>query len=133
MAGSKVKWNDAPVFRSTKADIEARMGRAVQFVRAEVIKSINVSQPTHRYPSGNRLGLNPSKQGDPPKRVHGDLVRSITTEVVQQATRIIGRYGSTQTKKALALELGTSNMAARPFLRPPLLRNRNEIQRILAG
>ena len=110
-----------------------RMGKAVQFARTEVIKSINTSQPTHRYPSGNRRGLDPSKPGDPPKRIHGDLVRSITTEVVTQSNRIIGRYGSTQNEKAKALEFGTSKMAARPFLRPPLHKNRNRITRILAG
>lgn len=128
---AKVKWNGGTIFVSTKRDLVPRMGRVVQFLRAEVIKSINTSQPTRRSKSGNRTGLNPSKPGQPPKRVHGDLVRSITTEVTQESTAVIGRYGSTQNEKAKALEFGTSKMAARPFLRPPLFKNRETIKRML--
>lgn len=130
--GIRIKWNDAPVFKSTKKDIASRMGRVVQFMRAEVIKSINTSQPVHRTKSGNRVGLDPSKPGSPPKRVHGDLVRSIVTDVKEDSTRIRGRYGSTQTGKAIGLEFGTKKLAARPFLRPPLLRNRKRVQRMLS-
>jgi len=128
-----LKWNDAKVFKSTKQEIEQRMGQVSQFMRNEVIKSINTSQATRPTPSGARVGLDPSKPGDPPKRIEGDLVRSIVAEVEVTSTRVIGRYGSTQTEKAKALEFGTTKMSARPFLRPPLLKNRNKIERMLAG
>ena len=127
----KVKWNGGAIFSSTKRDLVTRMGHVTQFLRNEVIKSINTSQPTKRTASGNRYGLNPSKPGAPPKRVHGDLVKSIVTEVETKSTAVVGKYGSTQTKKALALEFGTSKMAARPFLRPPLFKNRDLIKRML--
>lgn len=128
-----LKWNDAAVFKLTKQEIEQRMGKVSQFLRNEVIKSINISQPTKRTAGGPRIGLDPSKPGDPPKRIEGDLVRSIVEEVEVTDTKIIGRYGSTQTEKAKALEFGTSKMSARPFLRPPLFKNRNRIKRMLAG
>ena len=120
--------------KDTKKDIVSRMGLVVEFMRGEVIKSINVSQPVHRTSTGNRVGLDPSRPGQPPKRIHGDLVRSIVTDVQEEATSIRGRYGSTQTGKAIGLEFGTSRgLEARPFLRPPLLKHRSTIQRMLAG
>jgi len=129
--GLRIKWNDAKVFKGTKDDIESRMGQAVQFLRNEVVKSINTSQITKTGKSGARVGLDPSKPGDPPKRIEGDLVKSISTDIDSSPTKIVGRYGSTQNKKALALEFGTSRMAARPFIRPPLLKNRNKVKRML--
>lgn len=128
-----IKWNDASVFKGTKEDIESRMGNVAQFLRNEVIKSINTSQRTRTTTSGARVGLDPSRPGDPPKRVEGDLVKSITAEVKVEDTKVIGRYGSTQTKKAIGLEFGTSKMAARPFIRPPLFKNRGEVKRMLIG
>ncbi len=130
--GIRVKWNDAPIFRSTKKDIVSRMGLVVQVLRAEVIKDISRTQSYHRTSGGHRVGLDPSKPGEPPKRLHGDLMRSIVTDVQEEGTAVRGRYGSTQTKKAIGLEFGTSKLGARPFLRPPLLRNRDRVQRMLS-
>ena len=127
----KIIWNGPKIVKKTADQIFINMGLATQFMRNEVIKSINVSQATRRTSSGARIGLNPSKPGQPPKRIEGDLVRSITTEVTRSRNKIVGRYGSTQTQKAIGLEFGTSRVAARPFLRPPLLKNRSELVRIL--
>jgi hypothetical protein len=126
-----IKWNGGKIVGQTKARITENMGKVVQMMRSDVIQSINVSQRTAGA-GGARRGLDPSRPGDPPKRVEGDLVRSIVADVRSEPTRIVGTYGSTQGKKALALEFGTRTMAARPFLRPPLLRKRNDIVRILS-
>lgn len=127
------KWNAGKILGKTKDQIEENMGVVVQMLRGDVIKSINTSQETVTSRTGRRRGLNPSTPGQPPKRVEGDLVRSIVAEVKVAGLRIVGRYGSTQTKKAIGLEFGTSRgLAARPFLRPPLARRRKEIVRILA-
>ena len=128
---AKVVWKSRKVVKNTTINFVKNMGQAVQFMRSKVILSINRTQPLKRYPSGRRVGLSPSRPGEPPKRVHGDLLRSITTEVNVEGTKVIGRYGSTQGEKAKALEFGTSKMAARPFLRPPLYRFRNEIKKVL--
>jgi len=119
------------VLGKTRKQIETNMGMVVQMLRGDVIISINVSQPTTGAGKARR-GSDPSKPGEPPKRVEGDLVRSIVADVRSTPSRITGAYGSTQGAKAKALEFGTRFMAARPFLRPPLLRRRNDIKRILA-
>ena len=135
-------WRAVEIFASVRTDMEKRMGIAVGFLRGEVIKSINRSQPTRSLSSGARVGLDPSEGGDPPKRVEGDLVRSITTEVTLGLRKVSGRYGSTQTKKAMRLELGFAgtdslgrvvDQGPRPFLRPPLLENKDKIRKILGA
>ncbi len=128
----KLKWNGKKIIQKTVVQVERNMGAVTQFMRNEVIKSINTSQPTRRQASGRRVGLSPSQPGQPPKRIEGDLVRSIIAEVETKKTKVVGRYGSTQREKSKALELGTSRMGARPFLRPPLHKNRKAILRILS-
>jgi len=130
--GSKVVWRENIFFDVVRKDVEQNMGKVVNFLRNEVVKSINTSQPTKRAASGKRTGLNPSKPGEAPKRVEGDLVKSITTEVFTEDKKVRGFYGSTQTDKALALEFGTSDMEPRPFLRPPLTLHREAIVRMLS-
>lgn len=127
----KLIWRGKKIVKIARNKIERNMGEVTQFMRNEVIKSINTSQPTRRQASGRRVGLSPSQPGQPPKRIEGDLVRSIIAEVEVAKTKVIGRYGSTQGKKAKALELGTSKMGARPFLRPPLFKNKKRIVGIL--
>ena len=131
MKKPKVIWNGGRIAVKVRGDIETNMGMVVQMLRNDVIVSINISQPTTGSGKARR-GSNPSAPGDPPKRVEGDLVRSIVADVRSEPSRVVGTYGSTQGKKASALEFGTSRMAARPFLRPPLLQRRNDITRILA-
>lgn len=134
------KWRANEVFRAFHRVVEERVGAATGFVRGEIIRSINRSQPTKSLSSGARVGLDPSREGEPPKRVEGDLVRSIVDEIIVTKRKIIGRVGSTQTKKAMRLELGFAgtdslgrviDQGPRPFIRPPLLENRDKIKRII--
>ena len=133
MAG--LVWKGDQFTRKLKRRVFNNMGAVTQFMRNEVIKSINVSQPTRRVGRrGGRMGLAPSSPGSPPKRVEGDLVKSIVASVRHDGNAVVGAYGSTQAAKALALEFGSpaNNLEARPFLRPPLFKNAKEIARILA-
>ena len=128
----KIIWNGPKIVKKTADQIFINMGLATQFMRNEVKTSINRPQPTRTSSTtGKRRGLNPSKPGEPPKRIEGDLFKSIVTEITRSRNKIVGRYGSTLTEIAIWLEFGTSRIAARPFLRPPLLKNRAELVRIL--
>jgi len=130
---TKLKWHGQKVIAQTKRQLVMNMGNVTQLARNEVIKSINVSQPVKRLPSGDRVGLDPSSPGAPPKRVHGDLVRSIVSDVQVQGNVVVGSYGSTLKKRAMALEFGNAKgtLKARPFLRPFVLNNRKRIMRLL--
>lgn len=66
----------------------------------------------------------------PPAYRSGDLERSVRPEVQRIRGRWVGIVGSTE-EYARWLELGTSKMAKRPFLRPALDKTREEAPRIL--
>lgn len=54
----------------------------------------------------------------------GNLVRSITNEVIETQREIDGRVG-TETVYAPDVEFGTSNQRAQPYLRPAFDENKN--------
>ena len=60
-----------------------------------------------------------SAPGEPPARLTGILQGSIQSrEAKREGRRWVGYWGSFNVRYALPLEIGTSRMAARPFLRP---------------
>ena len=129
---TKVVWRGRKFFEKTKVESTIRMQQAVLFVQGQTKQILNRSQPLKRLPSGIRVGLDPSKPGEPPKRVEGSLLRSITTQVEVTAQRIIGRVG-TNIEYARFLELGTSRIRQRPYLRPALRKSQPALKKILTG
>jgi len=70
-------------------------------------------------PGGSGKKHVPSAPGSPPAVDTGRLRASITHELGDDSGDLVGRVGTNVTY-AKHLELGTSEMAARPFLRPAL-------------
>lgn len=68
----------------------------------------------------------PSDPNDTPAVVSGTLASSITVEMVAPAEMRVG----SSAPYAAYLEFGTSEMAARPFLRPAVERVRGEIAQL---
>ena len=58
-----------------------------------------------------------SSEGEPPHRRSGNLQRSITIKFNKTPTSLEVKVGS-KAKYAMDLEMGTSKVPARPFLRP---------------
>ena len=72
-----------------------------------------------------------SVEGRPPAPDTGLLRSSIIHSIVTRRDTIDGLVGAINTVKyALHLEIGTKNMAARPYLRPAITRNRKKIEAI---
>ncbi|MEM9043413.1 MAG: hypothetical protein AAGC81_01870 [Pseudomonadota bacterium] len=120
--------------RQSKLEIEEQlkqnMAQAMLFSKGKVQISLN---------RGNPSGENPSRPGEPPRKVSGRLFQSIATEVVNLPGKIVGRYG-TNVEYARRLELGFSgrdangrnvNQPPRPFLRPVLKSFGRQILRII--
>lgn len=70
-------------------------------------------------PGGTGTTHVPSSPGQPPAVDTGRLRASITHEVGRDSGGLVAKVGTNVTYAA-HLELGTSKMAARPFLRPAL-------------
>ena len=99
----------------------------------QVKKKINRDQP-YWIGTGEKgrwyHGENPSQPGEPPKKVRGDLQRSIAYEMYAQ---ILQSKAGTNLPYGLALEAGTATMAPRPYLRATLIEEADRINQILSG
>jgi len=125
-----LKWTPGGFVKAIEAKETQNMRLAVKIVRDTVVAKVSVSQPLRRGSGGVRVGLDPSKPGEPPKRVESTLFGSIASEVVKEGINIVGRVG-TNDKKAKFLEFGTSRIKQRPFLRPSLKENIPTLRKIL--
>lgn len=97
--------------RRLESEIAANLLRAIrmatEFMANQAQQSLSTGQPTTTF-GRYTWGLSPSFPGQPPKRVRGELQRSIVTEIVQPSrTRVIGRAGTTE-RKAKSLEYGAT-------------------------
>ena len=129
---SSVRLNIKPEKVIAKAGelLEKNMRIATIWLRDRVKVKLNVGQPVRITKSGAIIGLDPSRPGEPPHKITGQLQNSIGQRVDRTATGIVGVVG-TSLKKGRWLELGTSKMAARPYLRVTLVENRRRILGIL--
>lgn len=104
-----------------KALVRSAAQRVSLHMQGDVQKSINI---------GNALGDNPSNPGEPPHKVTARLFQSITGIAEEDPAEIRMIVGS-NVEYAKMLELGTSRMAARPYLRPALQRAKSVAIRAL--
>ena len=133
-----VRWDQAKVERAVRILVEERMRLAMITLTNEIQTKISRGQPTER--SGRTLrGLDPSRPGDPPKVVTGDLRKSVRSDVTSSPTSVVGRAGAT-TPYARALEFGVfakisfgpgAGLAPRPYLRPALHENFRRLVNII--
>jgi hypothetical protein len=131
--------NAAAFRRDFAAETSKRVKAASAYLSSQV--KADVSQPgTLRYHPLGKGGralksqktvynFTHSRPGNPPFKQTGNLRKSIAYEV----SGLVGRVGSNIKKPnyALYLELGTRRMAARPYLRAALLRNKWALRRLL--
>lgn len=102
----QVKWDSSKLRRKVKGDVAAGMQKACIIVRDEAVRICPVD--TQRLRS------------------------SLTFEIEKKGKEIIGRIG-TNVEYSIFVEYGTSRMAAQPYLRPALAKNKRRIKRLLAG
>lgn len=117
--GLRIHRNRLARLRRIKTPALKALYEAGELVRADAVASIKegaISGPGHI----------PSQPGQPPNADTHQLDLSIDT--VLSPTKLSVSVVSKAPYSA-ALEFGTSKMAARPFLRPALRRNRNRLVR----
>lgn len=133
-----MQWNDGYIKK-----LERTIGRRVQssgyFLVSKVREKISTTGRTFtrrttksgkNVVSRGKLGSNPSTPGEPPHKQTGRLRSSIAQSYDESA--MTSRVG-TPVAYGKFLELGTSKMAARPYLRAALAENRKEIVKIITG
>ena len=126
----RVRLGDLPVKNS-----KAAMFRAVNLVRNEAVNSVMRGSKT-----GDTVKkYNPSRThtqsaaGEPPASDTGFLVSNITTDIelegLSAGIQVVGSVISAA-PYSKALEYGTANMPARPFMQPALAKNSAKIRAI---
>lgn len=119
----RVTWHGDKFQKRTAKQLEKGVTNACLYTSNQMKKNVN---------RGNADGSNPSDPGEYPKKVTGTLQNNITYTVKTGSEKIKGRVGirkSPASEYALYLELGTSKMAARPFIRKTVFENRSEIRK----
>jgi len=145
-------WTGDSYFAQLKGEVAKNLERAAIFLVEKVKLNLNTSQDYKKSTdtaistrSGGKTvhrvvrlrknkgvyfyGLDPSASGEFPHKLTGNLQRSITYEMADGGQRALVGSGVTYAK---FLELGTSKMAPRPFLRPTLNINKDALVRIIA-
>ena len=152
-----ILWFGEKVFNQYKAEIVKATTKGALILQRDVVKSFGggasrAGVKIRRSGKGKRRKFHrPSAPGSVPNVDFGALRASIGHEIVVTDTEVDGFVGVKSTliqeankrrkkkglkslklgtKYGLWLELGTSRMAPRPFLRPALIRTRTEINNI---
>lgn len=123
-----IEWDAPSIVQIVSGSLEETMAALGIFLEGIVKKSIAQGQP-------------PSRAGQPPHQLRGELMGTITHTVDKKETKIVARIGSTS-QKAARLELGfvgrdrrghNVNQAPRPFLRPAIYKHKAEIRALVGA
>ena len=118
-----VEWHGAGVLADVNALVSQRLDRAAIMVQTEARQSIRAPK------SGKTRGARAirSAPGEAPASQHAlGLLTSVHRDAPSELTRRVG----TNLDYGLFLEVGTRNMAARPWLVRALLKMKPRIQRL---
>ncbi len=121
---------DADAIKAMEVELGKRLERAAIYLQNTIRRKLNRSQPYSISKGKSYHGLEPSLPGEPPKKVRGDLQRSIAYEMSKdkQSAKI-----GTNLAYGKHLELGTRYMQPRPYLRSTLQEEQGKIDQILSG
>lgn len=124
-----IKWFGDDILSDIELGIEKGVKKATIHLQGKVREKISRTQEI-RGKGINRRGTDPSNPGEPPKRVSGQLTRSIANETEGRGHEAVGRVG-TSLPYGRALEEGTMDMEARPYLRPTLIEEGETIGKLI--
>lgn len=102
----QVKWDSSKLRKQVETKVDVGMQKACTVVRNDAARICPVDT--------------------------GRLRSSLAYEIETKGKEIIGRIG-TNVEYSIFVEYGTSRMAAQPYLRPALEKNKGRIRRLLAG
>ena len=124
---------DIDIIKLKKMSVDAAYGAmygAVEYLKSAVDEAIRKKGTGRIYKRGN-VSHQASSPGMPPATDTGALRQSLAVSVSKLTNGVSGVV-SANTNYALALELGTSKMAARPYLRSTLEKNKAQIARAVS-
>ena len=125
-----MKWRGDEAAGKIRLSLQQRVDMAARVVRDHARELVSRDQPVKIYAKAagrSRKGLEPSRPGEPPKKVTGHLRMNIQKEVSTDG--MSARIG-TNVPYGKMLELGTSrNLAPRPWLKRAITDTAAEVRR----
>lgn len=126
-----IRWTGNAFLGTTRAELVKRFTKAGVYSVSKLRGYLNRSQKYVRLRGGKKfVGLDPSAPGEFPKKLTGQLQRSITWELDQ--TKLILSVGSNLKPYPKFLQTGTRIMHPRPWLSNFFNLERDNIGKILA-
>ncbi|AWM39784.1 hypothetical protein GobsT_18540 [Gemmata obscuriglobus] len=124
-----VNWYGLDFLRLTESELARNMAKAGGYFASKLRGYLNDSQSYKRTPSGGYVGLDPSVPGGFPKKLSGQLQRSITWELDRQ--KFVLTVGTNLKGYPKFLQLGTTVMKPRPWLSLGFDKTKDAIARII--
>ena len=125
----KLTWNGKEIGEMAAKRLKVNAEKAARMIEADIVRSLSTGQDAVRRGDGSLMGLDPSQPGQPPHLLTGHLRRSIDHRV-EKHPKYIDIFVIAGASYARVLEYGgmsgKANIAARPFMRPALARNRDK-------
>lgn len=113
----RLTFHTKEVVKAIEDAASKKMAEATQAVRTQVLDTLSGSRSGRTYfVPGTRRTYTASAPGEPPATATAELRQSIKTSVGSEGRTVIGMVG-TDKKQGKMTELGTRNMAPRPWLR----------------
>ena len=126
-----IRWYGADFMGMVHSELVKKFTRAgVSFVSA-TRGYLNTSQSYTRTPSGKHIGLAPSLPGQFPKKLSGQLQRSVTWSLDQK--KMVLTVGSNLAGYPQMLQTGTRLMQPRPWLTLSFARERDKLGKLIVG
>jgi len=125
----KLTWNGKEIGEMAAKRLKVNAEKAARMIEADIVRSLSTGQDAVRRRDGSLMGLDPSDPDNPPHLLTGHLRRSIDHRV-EKHPKYIDIFVIAGASYARVLEYGgmsgKANIAARPFMRPALARNRDK-------
>ena len=129
-------WQPEIVIKSIKNNARVQLEKACQMVVDKIKASMLESKSGREYPVG-WLKYQASAPGETPAVMFGLLYDNVEYRIEDRGDELVGIIGvnldDDSIGYAMYLELGTSKMKPRPYLRTKLEENEDEILKILGG
>lgn len=127
-----IAWYGENFLRMTTAELQKGFTKAGVYFTSKTRGYLNTSQPYQRTKrTGRHIGLAPSRPGEFPRKLSGQLQRSITWTLDKK--KLVLTVGSNLQEYPSMLETGTRFMRPRPWLTLAFAKEKNKIGRTIAG
>ena len=126
-----IRWLVPEFLKQTQDELARNFVKAGVYFVSQTRQSLNVDQPYRRAASGKHHGLSPSLPGEYPRKLTGQLMRSVTWSF--DRGRMSLTVGSNLRPYPALLQSGTQFMAARPWLSLGFAQVRERMGQIILG